>query len=206
MKNFMVYIDSIRIPKIEIRNRHISKNKNTLNIYDDIWTCSDEMREDITLFFENKNYNIIELGSHKGYTTKVFSKLFQKVYAIDNNETFLSENKDFNKENTNIIYINFDLYKDDWKRLPKDINVAFIDAKHDYDSCKSDILNSIQYFKNLKYIIFDDYGVWPDVRTIINELLLNNTLYFEKYIGLNDIPSLEGIVTNSSEGILCNVY
>ena len=32
MTNFMVHIDSIRIPKIEIINRHISRNKNTLNI------------------------------------------------------------------------------------------------------------------------------------------------------------------------------
>ena len=57
----------------------------------------------------------------------------------------------------------------------------------------------------LKYLIFDDYGVWEDVKKIINELLLNNTLIFEKYIGLNDIPSLEGIIKGSSEGIICSL-
>ena len=34
---------------------------------------------------------------------------------------------------------------------------------------------------------------------------INNILHFETYIGLNNIPSLEGVVKNSIEGIICSI-
>lgn len=203
--NKWYYYDKNKIPDIIILNKKTEKNNDTLNIYDDVWTCSDEMREDIKIMFQNKNYKIAELGSYKGYTTKIFSQIFNEVYAIDNNKEFLKLNKSFNEINKNITYIDFDLYKDDWSKLNIDCDVVFIDAQHDYESCKYDILNSIQYFKNLKYIIFDDYGVYSGVKQIIDQLLLTNTLKFEKYIGLNNIPSLNGVVENLSEGIICSI-
>ena len=57
--------------------------KTNINIFDDIWTCSDEFREDIKYFFKDKShYKIAEIGSHKGYTTRHLSEYFDKVYAI----------------------------------------------------------------------------------------------------------------------------
>jgi hypothetical protein len=184
----------------------IEFNNKLFNIYDDIWTCSDEMRDDIAKFFyDKKNLQITEIGSYKGYTTKVLSKIFSKVYAIDNNVEFMNFNKTYNKDNSNIEYIILDIYKDNWNILPNYIDVVFIDADHNFDGCKKDIINSINQFKNLQYIIFDDYGVWQDVNYIINKLLMLKILIFEKFIGINNVPGPNGIVKNINEGIICSI-
>ena len=179
---------------------------NSLNIDHDIWTCSDKMRYDIYDFFKDKpQFKIAEIGAHKGYSTKVLSKIFKKVYAVDNSVEWTNFNKNYNKDSTNIEYVMLDIYNDSWKILPDDIEVSFIDAIHSYDACKSDIMKSIEQFKNLRYIIFDDYGVWPGVKQIVDELIRINVLIFEKFIGINDIPGPNGIVKNSNEGIICSV-
>ena len=179
---------------------------NSLSIEDDIWTCSSQMRYDIYDFFKNKRYfKIAEIGSHKGYSTKVLSKIFSKVYAVDNSIEWTNFNKLFNKECTNIEYVMLDIYKDSWEILPDDIEVSFIDANHSYVDCKSDIYNSIKRFKNLQYIIFDDYGVWPGVKQIIDELIHNRTLTFERFIGINDVPGPGGIFKDVNEGVICSI-
>lgn len=179
---------------------------NTLNIEDDIWTCSSKMRYDIYDFFKDKShFKIAEIGSHKGYSTKVLSKIFSKVYAVDNSIEWTNFSKNFNKDITNIEYVMLDIYKNSWEVLPDDIEVSFIDADHSYNGCKSDIFNSIKQFKNLKYIIFDDYGVWNGVKQIIDELINNKILRFEKFIGITDVPGPNGIVKNVNEGVICSI-
>jgi hypothetical protein len=98
-----------------------------------------------------------------------------------------------------------DIYKDSWNILPNDIEVCFIDAGHSYEHCKSDIMNSLKTFKNLKFIIFDDYGVWPGVKKIVNQLIIKKILKFETFIGLNNVPGPNGLVKNVKEGIICSV-
>ena len=178
----------------------------TLNIEKDIWTCSLKMRYDICDFFKGKsNFKIAEIGSHKGYSTKVLSKIFSKVYAVDNSVEWTKFNKNFNKDAKNVEYVMLDIYKDSWKILPDDIEVSFIDAGHSYECCKSDIYNSIKQFKNLQYIIFDDYGVWSGVKKIIDEMIENKILIFERFIGLHDVPGPNGIVKNVNEGVICSI-
>ena len=182
------------------------KKKKYVNIYDDVWTCSDEFREDIKYFFKDKShYKIAEIGSHKGYTTGYLSNIFEKVYAVDHSVEWTNFNKNLNKDKNNIEYVHLDIYKDSWDIIP-DVDVVFIDAVHSYQQCKSDMYNSIKNFENLKYIIFDDYGVWSGVKQIVNESLTNKILIFEKYIGLNDVPGPNNIlVKNTSEGIICRI-
>jgi hypothetical protein len=176
------------------------------DINNDLWTCSSKMRKDIFYFFISKKYfKIVEIGGHKGYTTKILSNIFSKVYTVDNNLNYMQENKIFNKNSSNIEYVILDIYKNNWRILPEDIDIVFIDADHSYLCCKSDIINSINRFKNLSYIIFDDYGVWPGVKQAINEFINNKILLFETYIGLEDVPSEFGIAKNTHEGIICRV-
>lgn len=189
-----------------ISNGSTIKIKNNVNIYQDIWTCSDEFREDIKEFFKDKtHYKIAEIGSHKGYTTGYLSNIFEKVYAVDNSVEWTNFNKNLNKDKNNIEYVHLDIYKDSWDIIP-DVDVVFIDACHGYQDCKSDMYNSIWNFKNLKYIIFDDYGVWPGVRQCVNESLINDTLIFENYIGLNNVPGPGNkVFKNTAEGIICRI-
>lgn len=178
----------------------------SVNIYDDIWTCSDEMRNDISDFFsKNPEYILAEIGAHKGYSTRVLSKIFSKVYAVDNSIEWTNFSKEYNKDINNIVYINLDIYNNNWVIIPEGVDVCFIDAIHTYEHCKSDIINSVIRFKNLKYIIFDDYGVWPGVKKIVDEMIENNILKFERFIGLNDIPGPDCIIKNSNEGIICSI-
>ncbi len=190
-----------------VKNKHIDLLlSNTLNIEDDIWTCSSRMRYDIYDFFkDNLHFKIAEIGSHKGYSTKILSNIFSKVYAIDNSVEWTEFNKNFTKYATNIEYVMLDIYKDSWEILPNDIEVSFIDAVHTYECCKSDIFNSITQFKKLQYIIFDDYGVWSEVKQIVDELIEHKILIFETFIGLNDVPGPNGIVKNINEGIICSI-
>jgi FkbM family methyltransferase len=178
----------------------------TVNIEEDIWTCSYKMRYDIYDFFKDKScFKIAEIGSHKGYSTKILSNIFSKVYAVDNNIEWTNFNKTFNKHAENIEYVMLDIYKNDWNVLPNDIEVSFIDADHSYNGCKSDILNSIKYFENLKYIILDDYGVWCGVKQIVDELIEKKILKFERFIGIKNVPGPNGIVKNVNEGIICSI-
>jgi hypothetical protein len=188
------------------KNCQLVQFGNSKNIDDDIWACSHKMRYDISNFFKDKsNFKIAEIGSHKGYFTKILSKIFSKVYAIDNSVELTNFNKNFNKNIFNIEYVMLDIYNDNWNIMPEDIDVSFIDADHSYNCCKSDIIKSINRFKNLKYIILDDYGVWEGVKQIVDELIENKTLNFETFIGINDVPGPSGIVYNVHEGIICSI-
>ena len=197
-----IYYDKNR----NIVNLKEINNSNLTNIFQDVWTCSHEFREDIKDFFKDKrNLKIAEIGSHKGYTTRYLSDIFETVYPVDNSIEWTNFNKNLNKDKKNIEYIHLDIYKNSWNVIPE-VDVVFIDADHSYDGVKSDMNNSLKRFKNLKYIIFDDYGVWPGVKKLVDESLNNKTLIFEKYIGLNNVPGLENkLFKNTSEAIICKV-
>ncbi len=183
-------------------------NYNDIDKYLDVWTCSNEFRKDINHFFKAySNYRIAEIGSYKGYTTRILSNIFKKVYAIDNSLKWTKYNKDLNKDKKNIEFISLDIYKDLWNIIP-DVEVVLIDGGiTSYECCKSDLYNSIKRFKSLKYIIFNDYGAFSGVKQIVNECLNNKMIIFEKYIGLNNVPISLGndVVKNISEGIICKL-
>ena len=179
---------------------------NSKNIEEDVWTCSDQMRFDLYQFFKSTpHFNIAEIGAHKGYTTKILANLFSTVYAVDNSVEWTAVSKQYNKDMTNIEYVMLDIYKESWDRLPEHVDVCFIDAVHSYEGCKSDALRALKRFTKLQYMVFDDYGVWPGVKKIVDELLQSKILVFERFIGITDVPGPRGIVRNVKEGILCRV-
>jgi len=177
------------------------KEIKSTNIHEDIWTCSDEMRAHIAEEFTEKNYKLTEIGAHKGYSTGHLASIFNHVYAIDNSDLWTDFSRQLNRNKSNITYIKLDLYGESWANLP-DCDVSFIDAVHSYEHCMMDINNSIMNFKNLKYIIFDDYGVWDGVKKAVDECVAAGKFKIVKFIGLTDVPGPHGIVKNSHEGVI----
>lgn len=189
----------------------------SIDINDDIYTVSNKFRNDILDYFKNisKELKIVEIGSHKGYTTNFLSKHFKKVYAVDLNVKHHQFSRK-NNYNNNIEYIHLNLYNDSsWDVIPNDIDIVFIDANHDYEYCKMDLINSLLNFPKLKYVIFDDYGVWPGVNNVVNEfnnknikILRNIGLSSEELNNIQDcmlIAKSRNYIIKDYEGVICKV-
>ena len=171
-----------------------------MDIQKDIFTISTEFRNDIIDYFKDKKgLNCLEVGTYKGYTTEILSELFDNVIGLELLDHHIKDCKKFK----NVEIRKFDVYKDKWNF--KNIDVSFIDCGHDYNLCKSDLDNSLK-IRGIKYIIFDDYGVWKGVKQVVNEYIDNGILEKVKFMGLNkNIPDGMGNLINDNEGILCKV-
>ena len=98
------------------------------------------------------------------------------------------------------------------KHLPKleedeDIDVVFIDCVHDYHHIKSDIDNSINSF-NKPILVFDDYGLFPELKKAIDEYIERGQLKLLKYIGDYSgtiYPKTQHKILKDREGLICQV-
>ena len=171
-----------------------------------IWGCSEEFKQDIKYFFKDEiKSEIVEVGSHRGYTTRFLSTIFGKVYSVDNKDNWTTSfNKELNKDRINIKYINSDIYNKSYS-VTRDIETVFINGPFNYEQCKKIICNLPEQFHNLKYIIMDNYGVCNDIKKCINKWLDCELLIGAKYMGLNNIQTTHHSVKNTSEGIICKI-
>ena len=83
----------------------------------------------------------------------------------------------------------------------------FIDCVHDYKHVKSDIENSIKLCKN-PIIIFDDYGLFPEVKQAIDEYVSDGKFEVLSYLGHQKgtiIPKTQNKILKDFEGIICQV-
>ena len=154
-----------------------TKDKNTTSLKfkkDLIEYLGDEYRDKICL----------EVGTSKGYTTRILSFLFKKVITCEIDKNLIEFAKDINKDRDNIEF----LHKDVYEGVPwgfEDISVVFIDCDHEINSVLSDINNSINLCKSGEelLIIFDDYGLPeenPSVKVTVDKALNDGTLKFIK--------------------------
>jgi len=196
------------------------------DISTDTVTCSSKFREDIRDFFTRSGdqlksqLTIAEIGSYAGYTTNFLADYFNKVYAVDINGH--KKSKEINKDKNNIEYIDFNLYFGNWSDLNINPDIAFIDASHSYPDAKSDTENCLKHFSNLKYLIYDDFGVWPGVRKVVGESIAEGKTLHERYIGVNEVRSpimievngerrtyntlaADGVIHNQPEGVIVRV-
>lgn len=156
----------------------------------DIGTVSRALREDVKriLYPKSKVQTILEMGVYRGYTTRFLSEIFSRVYAIDNDDSYLSEAKKFNQDRTNVTYLKVDLNaREEWieKLARLDPDCVFIDADHRYRPMKLAVKSCIEFFRKDTYIIFDDYAdrEFFGVQRVVNEFISQGRLRLIKKIG-----------------------
>jgi len=145
---------------------------------EDQWTSSLALREDLAREFiaVAKGATVLEVGSYFGYTTRLLSQMFHRVIALDAMPQFLQANREYNIDRDNIFYLKFHTLEGDWGVFASnEINVIFLDASHDYETVKSDIINCLR-LQTVSMIIFDDYGAELGVRVAVNEAISEGIL------------------------------
>ena len=167
---------------------------------------SRKFKLDLFDFFKDKKYKkmkVLELGACHGDTTRIFSEIFDKVYAVDRSDDNVKLIKDKCKDVNNVKASIMDVTNDTWN-FPQ-VDVVFVDASHDYPQVAIDIQKCIDYFDK-PIIILDDYGN-PNNRNIRNSIddkIRESKIKVHRKIG-EDV----GFLTKSGwkmvdrEGVIC---
>jgi hypothetical protein len=171
-------------------------------------TTSMKFKADTIDFFKNdfKDKTILEIGTSLGYGTKIFSGLFNKVITVDNSSAKMYEAKENLKHLDNIDFRLMDVYRDRWS-FDEKVDVVFIDCVHTYEHLKSDIDNSLNTFDK-PIIFFDDYGLYPDLKRLIDEYVNIGKFKILKKIGQHKgkiYPKTVNKILQDREGIICQV-
>jgi len=169
-------------------------------------TTSRKFKEDILRIFGNgyKDKTLLELGCHQGNTTRVYAECFNKVIAVERDESNLMKTKEICKDVDNVEFICSDVYDKNFQ-LPI-ADVVHIDAGHTYESVGYDIDRCINQMNN-PILIFDDYGhEGRTVRDAINAKLDEGKLQLWTHIGEDKgYIAANNKVFIGREGIICNV-
>ena len=170
-------------------------------------TTSLKFKADIIDFFRDSDHltkTLVEIGSSLGHGTKVLCKLFKKVIAVDVSPEKHAYAKEYLGNIDNVEFKLMDVYNQMWDFEDKD-SIVFIDCVHTYQTLKSDIDNSINTF-NKPIIIFDDYGLFPDLKQLIDEYVEAGKLKILKKIGEHAgkfYPKTQNKILRDSEGLIC---
>ena len=169
-------------------------------------TTSRKFKEDILRIFGNgyEDKTLLELGCHQGNTTRVYAECFNKVIAVERDESNLMKTKEICKDVDNVEFICSDVYDKDFQ-LPT-VDIVHIDAGHTYESVGYDIDRCINQMNN-PILIFDDYGhEGRTVRDAINAKLDEGKLQLWTHIGEDKgYIAANNKVFIGREGIICNV-
>ena len=191
--------------KKEILKDIPDKNKNIWTR----WSTSLKFKEDLIDFLGDDflDKTVLEIGTHYGLTTRVFSFLFKKVITVDNNPSFVSAAREINIDRNNIEYLQGDIYEfGAFDEFTEKVDAVFIDAVHKYRYVLMDTINSLKTFKDI-YLIYDDYGLAEQVKKAVDDCLELGIIEFVDYIGHDKGIDIKTDGKNhrlqDREGIIC---
>lgn len=150
-------------------------------------TTSLKFKQDVAEFFKDKNLNTcLEIGTNKGWTTRILSDLFKEVHTVDYTLPNTEAAKFNNSKKSNIYYYTADAYKrETFAGMPK-MDVVFIDCVHTYDAVLFDINTALSLIDTEQgmYFLFDDYG-HPESTGVKQAILqaIEEGLKIETYVG-----------------------
>lgn len=146
------------------------------------WTTSKKFKQDLVKYFSNsKDKTCIELGSCRGNTTLVYSNLFNKVVAVEYDESNIQLSKERCKYRDNIEYIQFDV-NSSWEVLPA-ADIVNPDALHDIVGVEF-MLNNVKKYYPQATVIMDDYGhEMNTIKVVIDKLIKQDAIDVLQWIG-----------------------
>ena len=94
-------------------------------------TTSLKFKKDLIEFFGEdwKDKTCLEIGTNRGYTTRILSFLFKKVITCEYDSELVNFAKNVNKDRDNIEFLQKDVYQSTWDF--ENIDVSFIDCVHE---------------------------------------------------------------------------
>lgn len=175
--------------------------------FEDRWTTSKKFKIELFKLFNNvefKEKRCAELGSYDGHTTLLLCNIFKHVTGFELGQDHIEKSILFLESNNikNYTLIQTDLYNGRFPTL-EETDVFFIDAIHEYETVRIDTKNCLNTkSKSKKYIIYDDYGAFPGVKTAIDEFIKNGILSIYKKIGYEPNSKFTRKLYDY-EGIIC---
>jgi len=194
----------------------ILKKENIPDKPDFFATTSYKFKEDLYNYFAGdyfKSKKVLELGTSKGYTAKLLSYLFAEVHTV--NKKHDSDTTTY-LDSSNIHLHTFDLYsykaKQAYSNIPA-VDVYVIDALHSKWGVTYDLVNCLQQnpTSSERYIVFDDYGTYPEVKEAIDEAIQSKVIKVQKYIGHSKGWSYGPVGVDTErilkdwEGLICQI-
>jgi len=176
-------------------------------------TTSLKFKRDLIEFFGEdwKDKTCLEIGTNRGYTTRILSFLFKKVISCENDWDLLKFAEDVNKDRDNIEFLQMDVYQSNWNF--ENISVVFIDCVHEYPNVMHDIQKSVGLVKLNEELIlvFDDYGLpkpphrEKDVKDAVDHCVNEYpTFDLVKYVGEEKGSDCRpGKLLKAEEGVIC---
>jgi len=180
-------------------------------------TTSLKFKKDLyNYFFDSKFRDVkaLEIGSHRGHTTKVMSHLFKEVITMNINP----KGDDWiPMGNENIKYIVNDAYNGlPWHTSVSndvlddyfyDIEVIYVDALRGYENVKMDLAHALQLQPRNKkrYIIIEDYGnvKFDGVKHAVDEVCWWGHMEIVKGIGYPAGTEHGTMKYNDWEAVIC---
>ena len=144
-------------------------------------TTSHKFKLDLYEFFDNhKDKILVEFGTSRGHTSVFCSRMFKFVHTINVQRT--KETDECIGRVDNIKQHVLNLQNADLGNIEKG-DVYIVDALHEYNAIINDTFTVKEHCNEGAYIVYDDYGTYPEIKKAVNELIEQKEIKLIKYIG-----------------------
>lgn len=179
--------------------------------WDSKTTTSKKWKTDLYQFCVDNNVkSVLEIGTSLGHTTYFVAYFVDKVTTMEVDYSRVKKAMELCQKHDNIDFVCQSAYDYEWPDVYHDMTI--IDCIHEYKYVKMDIENAIKL--GTKYIAFDDYGLFPEIKQAIDEYVEEGKLEILSRIGYekgthfhmskstNTTPDK---ILIDSEGVICAV-